>query len=47
MFRNDTLDMVMLNQTVIYGFMAITTTIYLLFKLRKIKNGGEKFAKED
>jgi O-antigen/teichoic acid export membrane protein len=47
MFRNDTLDMVMLNQTVIYGFMAITTTIYLLFKLRKIKNGEEKFAKED
>jgi O-antigen/teichoic acid export membrane protein len=46
-FRNETLDMVMLNQTVIYGFMAITTTIYLLFKLRKIKNGGEKFAKED
>jgi O-antigen/teichoic acid export membrane protein len=47
MFRNDTLNMVMLNQTVIYGFMAITTTIYLLFKLRKIKNGEEKFAKED
>lgn len=40
-FRNDSLDMVMLNQTVIYGFMAIATTIYLLFKLRKIKNGGE------
>ena len=40
-FKNDSLDMVMLNQTVIYGFMAIATTIYLLFKLRKIKNGGE------
>ena len=40
-FRNDSLDMIMLNQTVIYGFMAIATTIYLLFKLRKIKNGGE------
>ncbi len=40
-FRNDSLDMVMLNQMVIYGFMAITTTIYLSFKLRKIKNGGE------
>ncbi len=41
-FRNETLDMVMLNQTVVYGFMAIATTIYLLLKLRKIKNGEEE-----
>jgi hypothetical protein len=41
-FRNENLDMVMLNQTVVYGFMAIATTIYLLFKLRKINNGEEE-----
>jgi O-antigen/teichoic acid export membrane protein len=45
-FRNENLDMVMLNQTVVYGFMAIATTIYLLFKLRNIKNGGEKIREE-
>ncbi len=45
-FRNETLDMVMLNQTVVYGFMAIATTIYLLFKLRKIKNGKEEIKEE-
>jgi len=42
MFRNENLDMVMLNQTVVYGFMAIATTIYLLLKLRKIRNGEEE-----
>lgn len=41
-FRNENLDMVMLNQTIIYGFMAIATTIYLLFKLRNINNGEEE-----
>ncbi len=46
MFRNDTLDMVMLNQTVIYAFMAVVTTIYLLFKLRKIKD-EEKGVKQN
>lgn len=45
-FRNKSLDMVMLNQTVVYGFMAITTTIYLLIKLRNIKNGKEKNNKQ-
>jgi O-antigen/teichoic acid export membrane protein len=45
-FRNENLDMVMLNQTVVYGFMAIATTIYLLFKLRKIRNGEEKIREE-
>jgi Na+-driven multidrug efflux pump len=38
-FRNDTLDMVMLNQYVVYGFMAFSTAIYLIFKLRSIDNG--------
>jgi O-antigen/teichoic acid export membrane protein len=36
--RNDSLDMVMLNQTIVYGFMALATTIYLLFKLRGLNN---------
>jgi O-antigen/teichoic acid export membrane protein len=45
-FRNESLDMVMLNQTVVYGFMAIATTIYLLFKLKNIKNGEEKIREE-
>jgi len=40
--RNDSLDMVMLNQYVVYGFMSLSTAIYLIFKLRDIKNGKEK-----
>jgi O-antigen/teichoic acid export membrane protein len=38
-FRNNTLHMVMLNQYVVYGFMAFSTAIYLIFKLRSIDNG--------
>jgi O-antigen/teichoic acid export membrane protein len=45
-FRNDTLDMVMLNQYVVYGFMAFSTAIYLIFKLRNKGNGREKSKKE-
>jgi O-antigen/teichoic acid export membrane protein len=45
-FRNDTLDMVMLNQYVVYGFMAFSTAIYLIFKLRSIDNGRGKSKKE-
>ncbi len=37
-FRNDTLDMVMLNQAIVYGFMALSTVTYLIFKLRQYRN---------
>jgi len=37
-FRNENLDMVMLNQSIVYGFMAISTVTYLIFKLRQHRN---------
>jgi O-antigen/teichoic acid export membrane protein len=45
-FRNESLDIVMLNQYAVYGFMALSTAIYLIFKLRSINNGREKSKKE-
>jgi Na+-driven multidrug efflux pump len=45
-FRNESLDMVMLNQYVVYGFMAFSTAIYLIFKLRNKGNGREKGKEE-
>ncbi len=37
-FRNENLDMVMFNQAIVYGFMALSTAIYLIFKLRQHRN---------
>jgi hypothetical protein len=41
-FRNDSLEMVIQNQAVVYGLMSFFTMIYLLFKLKTIKNGEEE-----
>lgn len=46
LFRNESLDMVMLNQAVIYGFMSLSTAIYLIFKLRHSRNGKENNKEE-
>ena len=40
-FRNETLDVVMLNQSIVYGSTAVFTVIYLIYKLRKINNGRD------
>ena len=40
--RNDSLAMVMQNQVIVFGSLFLFTVIYLLFKLSKLKNGGEK-----
>lgn len=37
-FRNESLDTVMFNQAIVYGFMALSTAIYLIFKLRHTRN---------
>jgi len=45
-FKNDDLDIVMLNQYAVYGFMAFSTAVYLIFKLKNTKNEKEKSKKE-
>jgi O-antigen/teichoic acid export membrane protein len=46
-FRNESLDMVMFNQAIVYGFMALSTAIYLIFKIRDVKNGKEENKEEN
>lgn len=40
--RNDSLDMVIKNQILVYSFLTVSTFVYLLFKLKRIGDGKEK-----
>jgi len=40
--RNNSLDMVIQNQVIVFGLLFLFTVIYLLFKLRRLKNGEGK-----
>ena len=45
--RNDSLDMVIRNQIGVYIFLTLSTLIFLLFKLKNIKNGEKEYSREE